>query len=104
MIVYFADRNMHITGQATTYLPKGLRLEDDNKIEDVDTGVASFSSVISYNDSTRSVVEKLAEAGNYILRNREADGEAEFYTIIDSEVDDGKSRSPFMQKMPVLIC
>lgn len=90
MIVYFADRNMRITGQATTYLPKGLRLEDDNKVEDVDTGVASFSSVISYNDASRSAVEKLAEAGNYILRNREADGEAEFYTIIDSEVDDGK--------------
>ena len=88
MIVYFADRNMRITGQATTYLPKGLRLEDDNKIEDVDTGVASFSSVISYNDASRSAVEKLAEAGNYILRNH--DDKAEFYTIIDSEVDDGK--------------
>lgn len=85
MIVYFADRNMKVLGQASTHLPKGIRITDDLKTEDVDTGVAVFECDIHFDRGTRSKVEDWAEVGNYILRS--TDNENEFYTIIDCEID-----------------
>ena len=35
MIIYFADRQMNILGQASTNLPEGILLVDDLKTEDV---------------------------------------------------------------------
>lgn len=85
MIVYFADRQLNILGQASTKLPGGLTISDDLKTEDVETGVAVFECWIPYNNNTRSMVEACTEVGNYILRSH--DNENEFYTIIDAEID-----------------
>lgn len=85
MIVYFSDRKLNIIGQASTGLPKGLTIVDDLREEDVETGVATFECVIGFDDSTRSLVERCATPGNYILRCD--GGENEFYTITETEID-----------------
>lgn len=85
MILYFADRKMNIIGQASTSLPGGIVCIDDKKIEDVETGVATFETYVQYDDKTRKNVEECTSVGNYILRSDE--GENEFYTIIESESD-----------------
>lgn len=85
MIIYFADRGMRILGNASTHLPDGLKIADDNKIEEVESGVASFECYLPYTKATRAKLEKCAEAGNYILRNH--NGETDFYTILETEID-----------------
>lgn len=85
MIIYFADRHMNVLGQASTGLPFGFAVQKDEKIEDVDTGVASFSCYVAFEDKDRLAVEAMTDAGNYLLRKN--GDENEFYTIIDSEVD-----------------
>lgn len=90
MIVYFTDRKMNVLGQASTNLPEGIMIIDDNKIEDIDSGVASFECEIAYNKDTRNDVEKCCQVGNYILIKN--DNENEFYTIIDFEQDTKKQK------------
>lgn len=85
MILYFADRVMNIKGQASTALLKGIQIVSDKKIEDIETGVASFECTISFNDKNRLLLEEMTNAGNYLLKSK--DGENEFYTIIDTEID-----------------
>lgn len=85
MILYFADRNMNILGQASTGLPKGLTVENDLKSLDVDTGTVTFECEIPYDDNSRDKVQSCTEAGNYLLRSNGE--ENEFYTIIDTEGD-----------------
>lgn len=85
MILYFANRKMKIIGHATTHLPEGFIVVDDDKIEDVDSGVATFSCRIGYTDETRLELESMVEAGNFLLRSNGKKNE--FYTIIDSETD-----------------
>ena len=85
MILYFADRKMNIVGQASTALPGGISILDDKKVEDVETGVATFETYVQYDDETRKKVEECTAVGNYILRSD--NGENEFYTIIESESD-----------------
>lgn len=85
MILYFADRKMNIVGQASTALPGGISILDDKKVEDVETGVATFETYVQYDDETRKNVEKCTAVGNYILRSD--DRENEFYTIVESESD-----------------
>lgn len=85
MIIYFANRKMKILGHATTNLLKGYVIKEDNKIEEIDTGVASFECKIGFNNDNRLELEEMTNAGNYLLRSN--DGENEFYTIIDSEID-----------------
>ncbi len=85
MIVYFADRQINILGQATTELPEGLTVIEDLKTEDVETGVAVFECKIPFGKKTRTAVEACTEVGNYILIND--DGENELYTIIEAEID-----------------
>lgn len=85
MILYFADRKMQILGQASTNLPEGVLLTDDVKMEDVETGVITFSCKIPFTDSNRKQAEAFTEVGNYILRK---DGDEKgFYTIIETEID-----------------
>ena len=88
MILYFADRELNILGLASTELRQGLRVRDDNKSEDVETGVAIFECKIEFDLSTRLQVEQWAEVGNYIIRNHK--GKDELYSIIDSELDTKK--------------
>lgn len=85
MIVYFADREMQVLGLATTNLRQGYVIKEDQKIEDVETGVATFSCRIGFNKSNRMALEEMTNAGNYLLRSH--DNENEFYTIIDVEID-----------------
>lgn len=85
MILYFANREMQILGQASTTLPNSFVILDDLKSEDVDTGVATFECKIGFDKESRLKLEEMTNAGNYLLRS---DGdENEFYTIIDSEID-----------------
>ena len=85
MILYFADRVMNIKGQASTALLKGFQIVSDRKVEEVETGVASFECSISFDDKNRLLLEEMTDAGNYLLRS--CDGVNEFYTIIDTEID-----------------
>jgi phage minor structural protein len=85
VIVYFADRQLNIIGQASTNLPNGLTIIDDKKTEDVETGVAVFECYVPFDSSTRSQVEQCADVGNYILRKN--GDENEFYTIIETEMN-----------------
>lgn len=85
MIVYFADRQLNIIGQASTELPEGLTVVEDMKTEDVETGVSVFECKIPFDKKTRAAVENCAEVGNYVLRSH--NGENELYTIIETEVD-----------------
>lgn len=85
MIIYFANRKMEILGQVSTGLPKGFFAFDDKKIEDIDTGVASFECTVSFERSEQHHLQEIVKAGNYMLRSN--DDEGEFYTIIDAELD-----------------
>ncbi len=84
MILYFTDRQFNVIGQASTSLPLGLIAKKDNKIEDVESGVATFECEICFDEDTRKEAERLTECGNYLLCR---DDENKFYTIIDSEID-----------------
>lgn len=88
MIIYFADRKMNILGQASTDLPEGIRLTEDWKTQEVETGVTNFEFRLPYTEETRQDVKRYATVGNYILRQDEED--AEFYTIIEVESDSEK--------------
>lgn len=79
---------MEIMGQASTSLPHGLVIDDDKKTEDVSIGVSIFECKIPFDDSTRDLVAKCTEVGNYILRSHE--NENEFYTIIETETNTKK--------------
>lgn len=85
MILYFANRKMEILGHATTNLPEGFVIIEDSKIEEIDTGVATFSCRVGFTKENRSTLEAMTKAGNYLLRSNA--GENEFYTIIDREID-----------------
>lgn len=85
MILYFADRKMNILGQASTKLPHGLTITEDNKIEDIETGVAVFQCKIHFDAETRDKVNAYTEVGNYLLRSLDQDNE--FYTITETETD-----------------
>ena len=87
MILYFADRQLNILGQATTYLPEGLKVTNDKMLEDVETGVATFECEIPFDDETRRSVEAYTEVGNYLLYSNGE--EREFFTITESELDTG---------------
>lgn len=85
MILYFADRQMQILGQATTSLREGYVIDEDLKVEEVETGIATFSCEIGFNGENRAKLEEMTNAGNYLLRKN--GDEDEFYTIIDTDID-----------------
>ena len=88
MILYFANREMQILGQASSTLPDGFVILDDLKSEDVETGVATFECKIGFDKANRLKLEEMTDSGNYLLRSN--DNEKEFYTIIDAEIDTKK--------------
>lgn len=69
MIIYFTDRKINILGMASTSLPNGLRIYDDLTVEDVSSGVNTFSCSIDANDQDRQVLEDAVKEGHYILKN-----------------------------------
>lgn len=88
MIIYFANRKMEILGHASTNLPEGYMIVEDEKQIDVDSGVASFSCSVAYDLTNRKKLEDMMAAGNYILRSH--NGKNEFYTILEAEADTQK--------------
>lgn len=85
MIVYFANRGMTIIELASSNTEKGLIIDNDDKILDVDTGSVTFEFDIYFNEDNREKAVESTRAGNYILKKTK--DEYEFYTIIDTEVD-----------------
>ena len=91
MIIYFCNRDLEILGNASTTLPDGYRISDDLTTEEIDTGVNTFSCVISYTADTRTDLEDAVQVGNYILKQsaRGDDDNAydSVYQIIETEFD-----------------
>ena len=73
MILYFADRDLNIIGNASTQLTSTYILTDDIKKEDVDAGVSSFEGKIIFAEEDRINVERLVRTGNVIFRYDPAD-------------------------------
>lgn len=84
MIVYFADRRMHILGMASTALRDGMAISDDTRTEDIETASVTFEFDLHYTGGpSRHNARNIAKAGNYLLRT---DGQTqEFYCIITTE-------------------
>ena len=53
MIIYFANRSMEIQGSASTGLPGGFTIVEDNKTEEIETGVAVFECRVKFNSENR---------------------------------------------------
>ena len=53
MIIYFADRRMNILGQASTGLPEGIFIKNDEKTEEVEAGVSTLEFDLYFTDETR---------------------------------------------------
>lgn len=85
MIIYFADRQLNIIGTASTHLPEGIVILDDEKKEDIESGVKTFSVTLAYDGKSRDLIRENVAVGNFLLRS--ADDENEFYTIIQTEHD-----------------
>ena len=91
MIIYFADRDLEILGNASTQLPDGFRICDDLTVEEIDTGVNTFSCVLPYTQDDRADLEPMVAEGNYILK-QSARGDDDnaydaVYQIIEVECD-----------------
>lgn len=88
MIIYFCDRQLNILGQATTELPSGYRVSEDNSIEDVESGVNTFECTITWTDDTRTDLSEAVVAGNYILKsNKNDDNYNALFQIVETESD-----------------
>lgn len=91
MMIYFADRDLNILGNASTQLPDGFRICDDLTVEEIDTGVNTFSCVLPYTQDDRADLEPMVAEGNYILKQsaRGDDDNAydSVYQIIEVECD-----------------
>lgn len=93
MIIYFADRNLHITGLASTGLPGGFRIFDDLTTEEIESGVNVFTCRIGYNDSSREELESAVSVGKFILKSSGSaftDKENSYdslYQIVETEFD-----------------
>ena len=85
MILFFADRRLNIIGRASTELPKGLTIVNDNQLDDVETGFTVFECEIPFNENTQYKVDECTAVGNYILRSNE--GKNEFLVIVEREKD-----------------
>lgn len=89
MIIYFADKKLNILGMASTKLSKGFKITDDNKVQAVDTGIATLGFKIVYTGENKALLEQMTTTGNQLLCSR--DGKDEVYTIIDT-VEDSKNQ------------
>lgn len=93
MIIYFCDRNLKITGLATTELPGGFRIMEDSLTEDVETGVNTFEFKVAFDDGTREELEQTVKVGTYILKgggnafDEEVNTYDSLYQIIETTFD-----------------
>ena len=94
MMIYFCDRDLDILGNASTQLPDGFRITDDLTVEEIDTGVNTFSCVLPFTDYDRADLEEMVAEGNYILK-QSARGDDDnaydaVYQIVEVECDTSK--------------
>ena len=88
MIIYFCDRQFNILGQATTDLPSGYRVSNDNTVEEVESGVNTFECDITWTDDTRTDLQSAITVGNYILKSGSNDDNYNsFFQMVDTEAD-----------------
>lgn len=93
MIVYFADRQLNISGHASTQLESGYTIVEDTLTEEISTGVNTFSLKVFINDGNRQELEKAAQVGNFVLRSggRAFTGKenqySSLYQIVETEYD-----------------
>ena len=88
MILYFADKYMNILRVAGDKLKSGLRIEGDLKTSELAYGSDIFECNVCYLPGDFAVIDKLSDAGGYILRaNTKSGGKYECYTILESEND-----------------
>lgn len=83
MILYFADKYMNIIGAAGDRLKDGLRLTDDLKTSELAYGSDIIEATIGYSIEDYALVDRLSEAGGYVLRA--SSDKYECYTILESE-------------------
>ena len=86
MILYFTDRSLNVIGKASTSLPKGHGIINDNKVEDIETMAVSLECDVLYEDSSQEV-ESYTTPGNYVLRKCKKDKDI-LFQIIEAEKDD----------------
>lgn len=94
MIIYFANRKLEVMGQASTSLPGGFKIVDDKLLEEIDTGISTFSFTVTINDKTREELESIIQVGYFVFRSgaRLADDETNntytgLFQIIETEYD-----------------
>lgn len=88
MILYFADKYMNIIGVAGDKLKDGLRIAGDLKTSELAYGSDVFECSVYYRAEEYARVDRLSDAGGYILRANTAEGNRfECYTILDTEND-----------------
>lgn len=85
MILYFVSRNYEVLGLASTNLSEGYEITADELTEDIDSGVASLTASIAWDDDTRLQLEEWTRAGNYVLTEHEND--AVLFAVITHETD-----------------
>lgn len=67
MIIYFADRQLNISGHASTKLLGGYKITEDTLTEDVESGVNTLSLNVFVNDGDRAELESMARVGMFVL-------------------------------------
>ena len=91
MIVYFTDRDLSILAHASTSLPAGYRIKEDTTTEEVETGLNTFSVVVSYDTDSRMVLENAVQVGRYILKQSDTTDSSNvydsLYQIVEVETD-----------------
>lgn len=93
MIIYFVDRSLNVLGSASTSLPEGLQIVDDSTVEDVESGVNTFSCSIPLGNLSPGELKHMVRTGAFVLKSsariaddRETDYDA-LYQIVETEYD-----------------
>lgn len=79
-IGYFTDRSFNVLGVVSTQLPNCTKIYDDSEIDEIETGVSTYSATVEYNTESKNFVK----VGNHFLFQDE-DGKSKWYTIIETE-------------------
>ena len=97
MIIYFADRKMNILGRASTNLPKGIRITDDLKTEEVEVGVKVFECDLSYTSGNQKTIKNGRKPGIIFFARMEK--KQNFIRSSIQKMIQRTVSSVFMQKM-----
>lgn len=85
MILYFADKYMHILGVAGNRLKSGLLAYEDLKTSELEYGSDIFEVKVGYKAEDFPLTDRISETGGYILR---ANGSGyECYTLLEAKND-----------------